>query len=148
MGVMTQEKNIKDCKYSVTQFGFRKSTKVFAFLLRIGLPTFIQGLLSIQEFRYNPEAEIKTSEVVGAVIRLLENLNDENVDKLYDEMFALTFVDGKELLPIMDTQFQGDFTTAAEVLVFSIEVNYGHFLGVNLFQKIMEKFQTVRLTAD
>ena len=148
MGTITQEKNIKDCKYSVTQFTFRKSAKVFAFLLRIGLPTFIQGLLSMQSIRFNEEAEISADDAVNAVIRLLDNLSDENIDKLLNEMFALTFIDGKELLPVMDTKFQGDFRLAAEVLLFSIEVNYGNFLGVNLFQKLAEKFQAVRVTTD
>lgn len=51
-------------------------------------------------------------------------MTPDEIEKYARELLATTRVDGKELLPIIDLQLQGEMTVLMDILGFAVEVNF------------------------
>jgi hypothetical protein len=57
----------------------------------------------------------------------LTKLSADEIEALARGLLALARVDGKELLPVMDLELQGDIPSLMELLSFAVRVNYSGF---------------------
>lgn len=144
MSVQTKEKNIDGHQYRIEQHTTRKSAFILWRLLGSSLPSIIKLLLSIKK-SMEGDSDINSDDVTTAAILLFERLDEEKLNYIFDELFALAFVDGKPLLPQFDLHFQGNLGVMLQVLYFSYEVNYGNFLGVEVIKAWFAKLPRVTI---
>lgn len=57
----------------------------------------------------------------------LTKLSADEIETLARGLLAMSRVDSKELLPIMDAELQGDIPSLMELLSFAVRVNYSGF---------------------
>jgi hypothetical protein len=57
----------------------------------------------------------------------LTKLTSDEIEALARGLLALARVDGKELLPVIDVELQGDMPSLMELLSFAVRVNYSGF---------------------
>jgi len=57
----------------------------------------------------------------------LSKLTGDEIEQLTRGLLALARVDGKELLPVVDRELQGDIPVLMELLSFAVKINYSGF---------------------
>lgn len=70
------------------------------------------------------------SDAIGKALDVLSrSLDEDGTVALVKDILAGVSVDGKPLMPIFDTVFQGRYSTLFKVVVFVLKTNYADFFG-------------------
>ena len=125
----TQEKNIGGKNWTVTQFPAGEGIRILSRLTTLIGPT-VAGLAgnagSISDLT---KMDIKGDVLQIAVQQLVSKLDENDTLSLIKRLLSGTRYENKEVVPVFDIAFQGDYLTLFKVLAFVLKVNYGSFFG-------------------
>lgn len=138
MAVQTIDRMIGTVSYKVTQFPARTGLKLKTELIKLLAPS----LMSVSGLDKNIE-NINIGNIIGA---LCDKLDEDHVENLVLRLLACTRREGKEVVPIFDDVYAGNYGELFNALKLVIEVNFASFfqqLGIgNLKENIQEVTKT------
>lgn len=140
MGIKTHEKNINGHLFTVNEFGGMRGWLTFLKLSKGLLPALASALGSVKDWQ---TLDIDGENLSKAITILLSELDGDKSEILIKELFSMTWIDGKEVMPIFDTVFQANYGMLIKALAFVIEVNYKSFLGENGIASFKEKMPNI-----
>lgn len=120
MGRKSQDREIGGATWTVTQFPATEGLAILTRLLKLAGPAL--GAVARGE-------GAKPLEVGTFVSGLVDQLDEVETVTLVKRLLRETRKDGREVLPVFDVEFMGNYFTLLTVLGFVLEVNYGDFFG-------------------
>lgn len=120
MGRRTQDREIGGAVWTVTQFPASEGLAILTRLMKLTGPAL--GAVT----RGSGAGAI---EVGTFVARIVEQLDEVETVSLIKRLLKDTRKDGREILPVFDIEFMGNYYTLMQVLGFVLEVNYGDFFA-------------------
>lgn len=119
MGRKSQERAIGEAVWTVSQFPATEGLAILTRLLKLVGPA--MGAIS--------RGEGGNVEVGTFIALLIERLDEAETIALVKRLLKDTRKDGREVLPMFDLEFMGNYHTLLAVLGFVLEVNYGDFFA-------------------
>ena len=119
MGRKSQDRAIGEGVWTVTQFPATEGLAILTRLLKLVGPA--MGALA--------RGEAGQVEVGTFLAALIERLDEADTVALVKRLLKDTRKDGREVLPVFDIEFMGNYHTLLSVLGFVLEVNYGDFFA-------------------
>ncbi len=119
MARRSQDRVIAGATWTVTQFPATEGLAILTRLLKLVGPA--MGAVA--------RGEGSALEVGTFVAALVGQLDENETIILVKRLLKDTRKDGREILPIFDVEFMGNYYTLLSVLGFVLEVNYGDFFA-------------------
>ncbi len=119
MARRSQERSIGGATWTVTQFPATEGLALLTRLLKLVGPA--MGAVA--------RGEGSALEVGTFVAALVGQLDENETVTLVKRLLKDTRKDGREVLPVFDIEFMGNYFTLLSVLGFVLEVNYGDFFA-------------------
>jgi hypothetical protein len=113
--------------WSVQQFPATEGLRVFARLLQLIGPAAGQALAALKGGRGLMDAEVNSDALGAAVAALAARLDEDTVIGLVQRLLKEVRKDGREVLPVFDIEFMGQYGKLVQVLRLVLEHNFRDF---------------------